>query len=81
MAKFDNVKVGDKLWSSTDGWGAIYKISYTEGNEYPLMVEFGESMSSYTLDGRLYATDKYPTLFFKELEGYEEFIEKDKEKC
>ena len=38
MAKFNNAKVGDKVWSSEYGWGTIFEI--TDGLTYDIHVNF-----------------------------------------
>lgn len=38
MAKFDNAKVGDKVWNPEYGWGTIFEI--TDGLTYDIHVNF-----------------------------------------
>lgn len=63
MKKFSNAKVGDKVFSSVNGWGEITSIC-SEGY-YQIIVEFDNGdTTEYMPDGREFADDKYPTLFW-----------------
>lgn len=67
MAKFSNAKIGDGVWSSVYGKGEIVNIE--SKGDCPIIVEFDDGISdsySYTLDGKKYKFDKYPTLFWNE---------------
>lgn len=63
MDKFSNAKVGDKVFSLKFGWGKIINTSYS--NDFPLNVSFAtKGYSSYTLDGKSWMQDEYPSLFW-----------------
>lgn len=72
MAKFDNAKVGDNVWSSKNGWGKITKI---DNSKVCGLLEVTFLISSngdirkitYTFDGRESLLDLYPTLFWNEV--------------
>ena len=67
-AMFAGVKVGDKVWSITEGWGTIID-RFRSRAEYPLVVEFeNREQKTYTLWGRLHIKDISPTLFWDEIE-------------
>lgn len=53
MAKFDNAKVGDRLWSlEWNCWGTITTINYNE--EFPLffITDNGDAFTSLDYDGK-----------------------------
>lgn len=64
------VKVGDKIWTIKEGWIEVKRIDTSE--TFPIDTE----CNSYTIDGKIYFDDKYPSAFlecpFKDLP-----IEKD----
>ena len=64
---FTDAKVGDRVWSLTEGWGTV-TARFRSYTEYPLTVEFenGEH-KTYTLWGRFRIKDKNPTLFWDEV--------------
>ena len=64
---FTDAKVGDRVWSLTEGWGTIIERLLFR-TEYPLTVEFenGE-LKTYTLWGLLQIDDLNPTLFWDEV--------------
>lgn len=67
MAKFDNAKVGDRVWSIRYGWGKIKNVALNK--VYGLLIEFLRSDGTpyecvYTFDGKDYDSDRYPTLFW-----------------
>lgn len=64
---FSDAKVGDRVWSLTEGWGTV-RNRFRNYTEYPLTVEFenGE-YKSYTLWGRFRTKDLSPTLFWDEV--------------
>lgn len=69
MAKFENAKVGDRVFSTIYGWGEIIEINKNEC--YALCAKFpysdiGTVTISYTFDGRASTRNKYPTLFWNE---------------
>lgn len=63
---FSDAKVGERVWSLTEGWGTIIERSrpYTR---YPLTVKFENITHSYTLWGRFRTSDHNPTLFWDEV--------------
>ena len=63
---FKDARVGDKVWSVSQGWGVIVDINKSE---YPVVVEFKESGTRrvFTYEGRWVATDPYPSLFWDEV--------------
>lgn len=67
MSKF---KVGDKVYSVTDGFGLVKSISGSD-KTYPVMVNFGGVNSSYTLSGVEFESDKHPSLFHSPREASE----------
>lgn len=67
MAKFDNAKVGDKVWDIRNGWAKITSTNHSK--DYPIStvnVITGEIVT-YTLDGKPYTRDINPTLFWNEV--------------
>lgn len=73
MAKFDNAKVGDNVWSSKKGWGKITKIDKSKVYdllEVTFLISSNEDIEkiTYTFDGRESLLDLYPTLFWNEVE-------------
>ena len=67
MAKFDNVQVGDKVWSTVYGWGEVYDVS--KGVRYGVKAKFKYSngswvTESYTFSGMNCTEDYYPELFW-----------------
>lgn len=65
MAKFDNAKVGDRVFDLLKGWGTIVEIRKNE--EYPIYVNGDiDSFCTFTLDGKRYDKDVTPTLFWNE---------------
>lgn len=72
MAKFDDAKVGDRVWSSVYGWGVISKINHIK--KYGISVGFTLKdcvmCGSYNFDGvNEFCEESYalhPTLFWNE---------------
>lgn len=65
MAKFSNVQVGDRVWSSKYGAGYVKWI--VESHKYPLRVMFyNNRYTFFTYDGYEDENDVYPTLFWNE---------------
>lgn len=56
-----NIKVGDKVFSTIDGWGIVKSIG--EDIYYPIKAGFENCYNVFTLDGKINDTDKYPALF------------------
>lgn len=65
MAKFDNAKVGDKVFSTVYGYGKIHEI-LSKDKTYPIGVDFGNAKIYFTTDGYNCTMDKYPYLFWNE---------------
>lgn len=66
MLKFDNAKVGDRVFDLLKGWGTIGAIRKNE--EYPIYVNADiDSFCTFTLDGKRYVKDLTPTLFWNEV--------------
>lgn len=65
------VKVGDKIWTIQEGWTNVKKID--GDSEYPIQTT---QIEEYTINGKLYSDDKYPSAFL-ECPFKEEPIEKD----
>ena len=64
---FTDAKVGDRVWSLTDGWGVV-KERRLPHFQYPLNVEFeGGHRRLYTLWGLLHINDHSPSLFWDEV--------------
>ena len=64
---FTDAKVGDRVWSLTEGWGTIID-RFSPYIYYPVAVEFDNgAYRTYTLLGRLYISDHRPTLFWDEV--------------
>lgn len=64
------VKVGDKIWTIQEGWIEVKRIDTSE--IFSIKTEF----NSYTIDGKNYSDDKYPSVFI-EYPFKEQPIEKD----
>jgi len=64
---FESAKVGDWVWSSTQGWGSV--IDNHDGTTYPIRVSFnnGNIITTFTTNGMRVESDKYPTLFWDEV--------------
>lgn len=53
------VKVGDKIWTIREGWTEVKRI--TSGKTYPI----NTNDECYTIDGKIYSDDKYPSVFLE----------------
>jgi len=60
--KFKNVKIGDKVWSVTSGWGVISNI-YVDDIEVIFREDFKRW---YNLKGKFDHRDLYPDLYWHE---------------
>lgn len=66
--KFQNVKVGDKLWSTHLGDCKVTK-PHPDATDYRIHCVNEEGrVHSYTLDGLYFNTDQLPSLFFSKPE-------------
>lgn len=65
---FENVRIGDKVYSLKHGWGAIEDIGAVQhAPEYLIRVVFNNGKyGTYTIDGFLYADDITPDLYWGE---------------
>ena len=70
MEKFENAKVGDKVWEIRYGWGKIVKVN--KKLIYPIEAKFKNIYTDYTLGGKGFSGDLNPTLFWNEFEIPEE---------
>lgn len=67
MSKFDNAKVGDKVFSTVYGWGVIILLSQLD-QEFPIIVEFDTGKrKNYRDDGKNFFSEKYPNLYWNEV--------------
>ena len=65
---FSKAKVGDKVWSSASGWMEIVKIGNLDFH-YPLVAKDKDcKYTDFTIEGKLFTTDLYPTIFWNEFE-------------
>lgn len=69
MAKFDNAKVGDRVWYIIEGWGEVECVIKNVGIRVRFKVsETVEVSNVFTFDGKRYQlNDKYPMLFWNEV--------------
>lgn len=60
---FSKAKVGDKVWSLAYGEGVITDITIC--GKFPVVIQFQalDHLEDYTIDGKLYEEDVYPTLY------------------
>lgn len=66
MAKFDNVRKGNRVWSVVHNWGTVAEMS--KGDRHTVFqVDFDNGkLEMYILDGRRNEKDLNPTLFWNE---------------
>lgn len=62
---FENAKVGDRVWSITQGWGKITSINNTPN--YPILAFFPSGAATFTIEGKYYEKHQYPILFWDEI--------------
>lgn len=69
MAKFDNAKVGDRVWYIIKAWGEVERVIKNVGIRVRFKVsETVEVSEVFTFDGKRYQlNDKYPMLFWNEV--------------
>lgn len=60
MKQFENLKVGDTVWTIQTGYGFVTSIRDT--TNYPIMVD---GWASYTVDGKFGCRDKYNSLYLE----------------
>lgn len=63
LIDFDTLKVGDRVWSISEGYVSIHSISRME--KYPIKTSFDydKRQRTYTYDGKYCDDDQYPSLF------------------
>lgn len=66
MLIFKDAKVGEKVWTLAMGFGSI-NSNNVEG-DYPILVQFGDDLYSYTLEGKESTKDIHPVLFWQPYE-------------
>lgn len=67
MAKFDNAKVGDRVFSTIYGWGKVFSVDKKDVN-FPLVIEFDKNIRMcYRSDGTTNVLNKFPNLFWNEV--------------
>lgn len=67
MAKFDNAKVGDRVFSTVYGWGKVFSVDKTDVH-FPLVIEFDKNIRMcYRSDGTTNGLDKFPNLYWNEI--------------
>lgn len=67
MAKFDNAKVGDRVFSTIYGWGKVFSVDKTDVH-FPLVIEFDKNIRMcYRSDGTTNGLNKFPNLFWNEV--------------
>lgn len=68
MAKFSKAKVGDRVWSTSLGWGTVDEIIKPEEYDYPLGVKFDIDIHEwYTMSGGKYIESKLVELYWNEI--------------
>ena len=73
----EKYRVGDKVWNYRIGWGIVKEINLSE--KYPVTVKHGNKETPFTTDGKLYVSDKYPSLWFDEIEIPKRCLERPKD--
>lgn len=75
---FSKSKIGDKVYSITEGNGVIIDIG--SDDEYPIFVKFEKCNHrfTYTLDGKFNRYSKNPTLYWGNYDSQDEFFKSDK---
>jgi len=61
---FNDIKLGDDVWSIEEGWGTVEAIT---GGDYPLIAQFKYLRISFTLEGKRFMSSTNPTLFWDEI--------------
>lgn len=65
MARFDNAKIGDKVYCLMYGWGKIHNID--KKYIYCIDVYFNDCDISFTIDGKRFKEDINHVLFWNEV--------------
>jgi hypothetical protein len=64
---FRDAKVGDRIWNVVQGWGEVIQID--NDPIYPLGIQFENGITEkFTLDGKGNRRDKYPCLYWDEIQ-------------
>lgn len=59
-------RVGDKVFDIIFGWGKVTEVYYLQDRDYPVSVQFENSIIKYTYDGKWNTADSYSRLSFTE---------------
>ena len=59
-------KVGDRVFDLIYGWGKVTEVYYLQNRDYPVSVQFENSIIKYTYDGKWNTADSYLRLSFTE---------------
>ena len=57
---------GDKVFDIIFGWGKVTEVYYPQDRDYPVSVQFENSIIKYTYDGKWAHGDSYSRLSFTE---------------
>ena len=57
---------GDKVFDIIFGWGKVTEVYYLQDRDYPVSVQFENSIIKYTYDGKWAHGDSYSRLSFTE---------------
>ena len=60
MKQFENLKVGDEVWTIQTGYAKVTSINDTIN--YPILVD---GWASYTVEGKWGCRDQYNSLYFE----------------
>jgi hypothetical protein len=61
LIKFDELKVGQKVWNA--GLGEVTVLDITKNEDYPILTSTSYGERTFTKNGYSMIDDKYPTLF------------------
>lgn len=75
MENKSEFKIGDKVWYVGRGWGEVTETGVL-CESYPIKVVFGEGALHFTQEGKYCLVDKFPSLFFQEIEISKEALER-----
>lgn len=59
-------KIGDRVFDIIFGWGKVTEVYYPQDRDYPVSVQFENSVIIYTYDGKWAHGDSYSRLSFTE---------------
>ena len=63
IVNLKNVKVNDWLWYFRTGWVNVIKIQEYHHNYPIVIIDSNRDTRTFTLDGKEYITDDYPSIF------------------